>query len=449
MASIASTVARIKSDPSHVLKRSVVEGICHELNYDWRQRELDPATTVGLFLQQIAHGNVPCSEVRHLAHGHFTGSAYCQARQRLPLAVLQRLSERIQQAVLPPAKALTTRWRGHRTWHIDGSSFSMSDTLVLRKHFGLPNGQKPGCGFPTAHLLVLFDAGSGMVQDMRAWPRRTGDLNHTPDCHQHLGPGDILIGDDCFGSYAHIALLLGRGAHGLFPLHHARTVSFVPHRPYAAEGEPNPRGRPRTRWVKSLGWQDQIVEWFKPTACPTWMDAATYAALPESIQVREVRRTVYLRGRRRVTVTIVTTLLNPRRYPARELVKLRMRRWDVETNIGHLKTTMKMDILRCQSVEGVTKELAVFQLVYNLVRAVMLEAAFRQSVTVSRISFADTLKWLRHARPGDNLPALVVNLSRPERIEPRAVKRRPKEYDRLTKPRDELRKALKNQYRTV
>ena len=150
-----------------------------------------------------------------------------------------------------------------------------------------------------------------------------------------------------------------------------------------------------------------------------------------------------------MTVTIVTTLLNPRRYPARELVKLRMRRWDVETNIGHLKTTMKMDILRCQSVEGVTKELAVFQLVYNLVRAVMLEAAFRQSVTVSRISFADTLKWLRHARPGDNLPALVVNLSRPERIEPRAVKRRPKEYDRLTKPRDELRKALKNQYRTV
>jgi hypothetical protein len=430
-----------------VLKSSVVHEICHELSYPWRQRELDPATTVGLFIQQIAHGNVPCSEVRHLAHGDFTPSAYCQARQRLPLAVLQKLSQRIQRAVVPQAEVLAQRWHGHRTWHIDGSSFSMSDTPELREYFGLPSGQKQGCGFPTAHLLVLFDALSGTLQELIVSPLRTGDLAHSPDCHRHLAPGDILIGDDCFGSYAHIALLLQRQAQGLFPLHHARTVSFTPRRPSVPEGKPNPNGLPHTRWVKSLGWQDQIVEWFKPALCPKWMDLAVYAALPQSIRVRELRRTVRLKGGRSVTVTIVTTLLDPQAYPAGELVQLRMRRWDVETNLGHLKTTMRMDVLRCQSVLGVKKELAVFQLVYNLVRAVMLEAADRQAVAVDRISFADTLTWLRHARPGESLPLLLINPLRPERIEPRAVKRRPKEYDRLTKPRAELRKALKNQHR--
>ena len=232
-------------------------------------------------------------------------------------------------------------------------------------------------------------------------------------------------------------------------MHHARTVSFTPHRPYVPQGKPNPNGLPRTLWIKSLSWQDQIVECFEPALCPKWMNTADYATLPESILVRELRRTVHLKGRRSVTVTVVTTLLEAQKYPAQELVQLTMRRWDVETNIAHLKTTMGMDVLRCQTVLGVKKKLAVFPLVYNLVRAVMLEAASRQSVPVARVSFSDTLKWLRRVRPAERLPVLLVNLYRPERIEPRAVKRRPKEYDRLTKPRRELRKALQHQHRKV
>ncbi len=126
-------------------------------------------------------------------------------------------------------------------------------------------------------------------------------------------------------------------------------------------------------------------------------------------------------------------------------MELRLRRWDVETNIGHLKTTMKMDVLRCKTEQGVRKELMVYVLVYNLVRAVMLEAARRQAAPVSRISFADAYKWLRHARPGDVLPPLIVNPHRPDRIEPRCRKRRPKQYDLMNKPRSALREALKNQ----
>ena len=166
--------------------------------------------------------------------------------------------------------------------------------------------------------------------------------------------------------------------------------------------------------------------------------------------MRELRRTVTRPGLgTAVTITLVTTLLDPAAYPADELLELRLRRWGVETNIGHLKTTMKMDVLRCRTEAGVRKELAVFCLVYNLVRAVMLEAARRQEVAVSRVSFADAYRWLRHARPGDTLPPLIVNPRRPDRLEPRCKKRRPKQYDLMNRPRDALRKLLKKRRKTA
>jgi hypothetical protein len=165
--------------------------------------------------------------------------------------------------------------------------------------------------------------------------------------------------------------------------------------------------------------------------------------------VRELRRTVIRPGLGKITITIVTTLLDAEAYPADELLDLRLRRWDVETNLAHMKTMMKLDVLRCKSEAGVRKELAVFCLVYNLVRVVMLEAARRQDVAASRISFADAYKWLRHARPGNVLPALIVNPHRPDRVEPRCIKRRKKEYDLMNKPRAVLRQLLKNQRKTT
>ena len=157
-----------------------------------------------------------------------------------------------------------------------------------------------------------------------------------------------------------------------------------------------------------------------------------------------MRRTVVRPGLGKITLVMVTTLLDAKKYTVKDLLELRLRRWDVETNIGHMKTTMKMDVLRCKSEQGVRKELAMFALTYNLVRTVMMEASRRQEVPVSRISFVDAYKWMRHARPGDVLPALIVNPYRPDRIEPRCRKRRPKQYDLMTKPRKELRELLKN-----
>ena len=445
MASIGKALARVKQDPLAALGRPLVERVCRELGHEWRDRELDPATTIALFAQQVLHGNCSCNETRRIARATFTGSAYCQARGRLPLAVYQELLRRVCEAVMPRTREAEHLWRGHRTFHVDGSSFSMPDTPELRKAFGLPSGQKEGCGFPTAHLLVLFSAATGLLLDAVASPLRTGDVSEAPGVHRHLSAGDLLVGDDSFGTYVHLALLLRAGLHGLFPVHHARIVDFTPHRPHTAEGDPEQvPGRPSSRWVKRLGKDDQLVEWFKPKERPRWMDRAEYDSLPESILVREVRRTVRAPGGGKVTLTVVTTLADAKRYPPSALMGLRLRRWDVETNIGHLKTTMGMDVLRCQSEAGVRKELAVFCLVYNLVRVVMLEAARRQGVPAVRVSFADALAWVRHARPGDELPDLVVNPLRPGRVEPRAVKRRCKQYDLLNRPRDELRKSIIN-----
>ncbi len=445
MASIAAALARIKRDPLGVLDRDVIEGVCEENCYTWRERELDPATTLALFVQQVIHGNCPCAEVRHLGGGSFTASAYCQARARLPLQVYQDLQAQAIDRALPHTRDEQHLWRRHRTFHVDGSTFSMPDTPELREAFGTPSVQKPGCGFPVAHLLCLFSAATGILLDTWASPLRTGDLAQTPELHVHLSRGDILIGDDCFSSYVHLAMLVKEGLHGLFPVHHKRIVDFTKGRAHTAEGKDAVAGMPRSRWIKSLGKEDQLVEYFKPGSKPLWMTGREYDALPESIVVREIRRTVCRPGLGEVTLTMVTTLTDHRAYPAAELLGLRLRRWDVETNIGHLKTTMKMDVLRCQTEAGVRKELAVFSLVYNLVRVVMLEAARRQEVPVSRISFADALRWMRHAQRGDALPELMVNPYRPDRPEPRCKKRRSKQYDLMNKPRDQLRNVLQKQ----
>ena len=158
--------------------------------------------------------------------------------------------------------------------------------------------------------------------------------------------------------------------------------------------------------------------------------------------VRELRYTIQERGFRPTQITLVSTLLDAECYSLSDLASLFCQRWQIETNFGHLKTTMKMDVLKCQTVDGVLKELQVFALVYNLVRQVMLEAASRQNVELNRISFIDALRWLQSARPGDELPPLVVNPYRPNRLEPRVIKRRPKTYPRMTKPRKQLKKEL-------
>jgi len=448
MVSIDEQVGAIKRNPRELLDPRKIIALCREAGYcPEADGKLDPTTLIALFMQQIAAGNVSCDQVRLMGEDAFSASAYCQARLRLPLAVIQTLARQTYQKISDPLdRQAAHRWHGHRLLLMDATNFSMADTPELQGYFGQPGQQKAGCGFPVAHLLMLFNARTGLAVDAITAPLRTHEMSLASGTHDRMAPGDLVIGDDSFGSYAHLALLAQEGVHGLFPAHHVRIVDFTPGRPCIQPRKVakarDAKGLPRSRWVKSLGELDQLVEWFKPGQKPKWMTRAQWRRLPQTLQVREIRRTIARPGFRPVTLTIVTTLLDARKYPPDELFALRLRRWDVETDLRHLKTTMGMEILHCKTVEGVQKELWMFLLIYNLVRAVMVAAAQRQKVAVSRISFASALHWMRCAREGDSLPRLAVVPYRPNRAEPRVIKRRPKPYDLMVRPRKKMREEL-------
>jgi hypothetical protein len=442
---ILGAIARIKADVAAHLEAAMIERLCRELGHVWRDRILSPVVTIHAFLMQVLHGNTACDHVPHLMGGHFTGEAYCQARKRLPLALFERLLRAVIESLASCCTA-AERWLGHRVWLLDGSSCSMPDTPELQKAFGQPGAQKPGCGFPVAHLLALFHAGTGMLQKILTAPLRTHDMAHAWKMHSELAPGDVLLADRGFCSFAHLAQLLVSGFFGVFRLHQKTIVSFRKgrlHIPPRARGKwwRRAKGLPRSRWIRWQGHRDQQVEYYKPDRAPKWITAEAYAELPESIVVRELRFAILVPGMRTKEITLVTTLLDAERYPAADLAQLYFDRWQVEVNLRHLKQTLRLDVLRSKTVDGVHKELCMIALAYNLVRIVMLEAARRQDLEPDRISFIDALRWLTSARVDEPLRDLIVRRKRP-RVEPRVRKRRPKEYPLMKRPRAELRKAL-------
>jgi IS5 family transposase len=444
-ANVTQIIRQFKRTWTHELDDEAILAACRQAGHRWRERQLGPATTVKMFLLQILFGNVACRFVPHLAGKQVSGSAYCDARARLPLAALEILLTRCTDR-MAAAAAATGRWLGHRLLLVDGSGFSMPDSPELGNHFGHSGNQARGCGFPTARWLALMHFGSGLIEKVLTAPLNSHDLSRVQQLHPELEAGDVLLGDRAYGSFGHLALLVSRGLHGIFRAHQQLIIDFTPHRPHLRQhGSPNPEHRPRSRWIQSLGELDQLVEWSRPRSAPPWLSRRAWAALPQALQVRELRYTIARRGFRVHTVTLVTTLLDPARYPKEKIAQAYGLRWTIETAFGHLKTTMKMNVLHCQTVQGVLKELTMFVLVYNLVRMTVLEAAQRQGVKPDRISFADALHWLATAQPGEALPDLAINPLRPHRVEPRCVKRRPKKFPWLQKRRHRLRKLLLQQ----
>lgn len=443
MASVVEALRRVKDDPARVLRAEQVEAACRAAKYeDWRERTLGPVQTVQAMAVQALHGNAPIGEVVRLHKGVFTGPAFCRARKRLPLQVLLRLFHEqhrwAMRTIAGPADAAAGGgdggvWRGHRTWLNDSTGFSMPDTPELQEYFGQPSNQKPGCGFPVCRTLMLFDWHSVMLMDFIPAPLDTGEGALAPLTHPSMRTGDVVISDSNFGTFGQVALQMESGLHALCEVQVGREVSFNWRTP-----------RPGAELVRKIGRRDQVVRWRKPEQCPAWMDARQFEALPESITVREVRVKLRDPGSRKREVTLVTTLLDEKKYPAGDLAELYARRWRIEDSIRTLKHTLRLDVLRCKSVHGVLKELVTIALVYNMVRMVMLDAAERQGVTPDRISFIDALRWWRWAGPAEPLPILRTNPLRPNRHEPRVRKRRAKAYPLMHEPRSVLKARLRS-----
>lgn len=328
----------------------------------------------------------------------------------------------------------------------DATTAGTPDTPKLQKIWPQPSAQKQGCGFPIVKLLALMDLASGMILQLTMMCLKVHEMSQLAGPHGALRPGDVLLGDRAFCSFGHLVLLAAMSVDAVFRMHQRQIVDFTPDRPCRGKSKKKKykRGIPTSHFVKKLGQEDQIVEWKKPANRPIWMTDEQFANQPDGLLIRELRYRITARGMRTREVTIATTLLDPMRYPKCQIARLYGLHWEIETNFRHLKTTMKMEHLKCQTPDGVTKELMVFALVYNLVRAAMAQAAQRQAVDdANRMSFIDTLRWLRSlltATPIEATPRLIVNSVRPDRYHPRVKKRRMKEYDLMNKPRSEYSK---------
>lgn len=432
MATIARALDRVKHELGRYVPSPMIIGACIDAGHNWRKRKFDPVTTIQLFVLQILCFNTAITHLRHLAGIPINAAAYCKARMRLPLAVLQRLLEHSAATMARPAAGHPRPgwWCGLRVYLVDGSSSIAPDTPDVREKFHQPKGQKQGCGLPVPKLLGLFDAYAGLIVRVLFFALYTHDLRGAIQLHPLLGEGDLLVGDRAFCSYAHLALLWTRQARGLFRMHQRRKVDFR-------------RSRAKNtsvlawRRIKRLGPCDQLVQWSKPAdhLRPAWMSPRDYAALLPTLVVRELRYTIRGKGQRTRQVTIATTLLEARRYPREKIAQLYGLRWTVETHFAELKTTLKMRRIKCQTAAGVQKEMAVYCLVYNLVRMIMLEAARRQQVTPDRISFLDAVRWLLWSTPGEDLPKLIVNPRREGRHEPRVIKDLQDTYSKMNVPR--------------
>jgi len=400
---------------------------------DFRDGIYTPLKTLFTFIKQVLNPDKSCKNavVEVLAEQLVAGKKaistntgpYCKARKRLPEHAVSELVKEVGKSAI---KNAPIGWKafGRPLKGVDGSSVIMPDTKENQEIFPQQKCQKKGLGFPIARLIVVMSLTVGTILDYAVGAfqgKGTGESTLLRGIFDCIEQDDILLGDRYYPSYFLIADILRKGADGIFRGQAQRFYDF--------------------RKGEVLGKKDHIVEWNKSKK-PDWMEDEEYNSYPKKIRVREFKSngTVY-----------VTTLLNDKKYHKKELAKLYELRWHLEINLKSLKETMGMDMLSCKSPDMVKKEIGIHFLAYNFIRIIIAEACIRHNATPNKVSFKGSVQLLNKLMPifitssnkknkmlyDELLKKIVKNNigNRPGRVEPRAVKRRPKPFDMLNKPR--------------
>jgi hypothetical protein len=429
-----------------------VKDIVDLISQEWAEtcdRVFTPVVTLWTFLSQIhsddpscraavarlnatrvAQGLAPCSPL--------TGG-YCKARQRMPETLLPHLvhlsGQRLQQQT-PTA----WHWHGRAVKIVDGSGVSMPDTAANQQEYPQPGSQAPGLGFPVARLVVVLSLACGAVLAAavgRIKGKQTSETMLFHGLHAYLERDDVVLADRFYCSYWEVALLLARGIDIVMRLHQRRQVDF--------------------QCGRRLGREDHVVSWSKPKR-PAWMDETTYAELPATVDIRELRVRVPQRGFRTRVVLVATTFLDAKVFAKEDIAGLYRARWHAELDLRSLKQTLQMDVLRCKTPAMVRKEIWGHLLVYNLLRVAMAQAALGHRMVPRQVSLQGARQTLTafhsqlaQASPSEREGIIPIVLSaiashrvgtRPDRYEPRACKRRPKPYPLLRVPRQQARARL-------
>jgi hypothetical protein len=418
----------------------------------FRERIFDPMTTLWAFLSQaVASKDSSCEDAvsRVLAERVANNqpacstdtSSYCKARSRLPEALIADLARETGQGLAREAEA-EWLWKGRSVKLVDGSTGEMEDTPENQAEYPQSRKQKPGLGFPMLRMVVLISLAVGTVLECAMGACRgknTGEQNLFRQMWDGLKPNDIVLGDRLYDSYRDIAALKARGVDCVFGKNASRAVDF--------------------RSGRKLGPNDRVVEWRRPKYDGNRFESRQeWEALPETMEMRVIKKNVHRQGARTRTVIVVTTLLDEEAYSAEEITDLFGQRWHCELDLRSIKQALGMRRLRCRTPAMVRKELWVYLLAYNLIRVRMAQAAAVHGSVPRKLSFTAAKTHIHnfalHMKAAskatqDRLEAALLKAiadspvgKRPGRKEPRAVKKRQQKYSYLSKPRDQARKRL-------
>ena len=434
---------------AEILTESEIEQALQDEGVTYRKRLFCPIVTLWAWISQVLDKDKSCKNALSrvisyvVAEGQTPPSTdtggYCKARKRLPERLLLRFVKKTGQQSHAQSEP-EFLWCGRRVAVFDGSSLTMADTEKNQAKYPQPKSQAKGCGFPAGRIVLGFSLSTGAVLDAVISSLSVGEVNLFRQLYPNLHAGDVALGDRIFGSYADICGLRDCGVDSAFRMHGARKTDFR-------------KGKRLARW-------DHIVEWKKPKQCPKGLCAKLFDQLPPRILLREVRFHIPIKGFRTENVTLVTTLLDPKVYTRIDLAQLYRLRWQAEIDIKHLKTTMAMEHLPSKTPQMVRKDFYVHLLAYNLIRTVQLEASRQHCVDPLSLSFCATIQHfstftclLAHATEEQRAyeyTQLIFLVSteklpfRPNRVEPRVIKRRPKKYPRLSMPREQLKRKCQH-----
>ena len=376
----------------------------------------------------VALGREPCAK---------NSGPYCRARARLSPLVIKRLAMELARGAEREAPH-GWLWHDRHVKLVDGTTVSMPDTSENQKEFPQLSAQEPGLGFPIARMVVLMSLAAAMVCGMAMGPytgKQTGEMALLRQLLDQLDAGDIVLADRYYCSYFMIAMLMRLDVDIVTRLHHRRKSDFQ-------------RGQ-------RLGKGDYLVQWQRPDK-PDWMDQATYESMPQSITLRQLEVKVHQPGFRVESLIVVTTLIDAKTYTRQDIAELYYKRWLAELDIRAIKVTLGMDVLRCKTPHMVGNEVWTCLLAYNLIRQSMMQAAARSGLSPRQLSFTRAMQtiaasWMTLATADQAAKMIEVQLdslteqligNRPHRVEPRAVKRRPKPHKLLTQPRAAARAEL-------
>jgi hypothetical protein len=453
---VASTCRALVAQPglpfAEHLPEDRIHAVVRAVGGFFRQRIYSPAVTLWVFLTQVLDADPTCQQAvdrlaafrcaQGLAPCSTDTGAYCKARGRLPETALAQLMRQTGRGLMEQAEG-EWLWKGRRVKVVDGTGLSMPDTPENQEAYPQLKKIRKGVGFPLLRLVVVFSLAVGTVLDAAMGrfhgTKEASELALFRTLDDVLEEGDVLLGDRLYSDFWDVARAVQRGVDVVMRMHAGRTPVWF-------------RGRGHSKGNRRVWWR-------KPPR-KAWMTQEEYDALPEWLCLRAVRVDVRQCGFRSRRLVLVTTLTDAQTYSAADLATLYRRRWQAELHLRSLKQTLQMDILRGQSPDIVRKEVWAHLLVYNIVRTLMARAAAAEGVRPDELSFAGAVQavnaFLPHLRTAATeeeaarlWEALRIAIganrvgNRPDRIEPRAVKRRPKNYHRLNEPRAQARQRLK------